>query len=274
MSIDFDGLGDHQKKFELEAAGRVLMPGIPVLARLDGRHFSTFTAGLKRPFDDRLTLCMQETAKALMHEFACDLAYTQSDEITLCWLNRDVTSQVIFGGRFQKICSSLAASASVRFNVEVRTNIRGYEQRVPTFDCRVWQVPNLKVAAENFLWREMDATKNSVSMAISSYEPHRGVLGLKTKERKQLLLEKHNVVWEDYPNSFKRGTYFKKFKEEKFLTQEELSMIPSKYRPGGKVFRSVIRELCFPKATSVTNLADVLFLDKPPVIAEGKVDAY
>jgi tRNA(His) guanylyltransferase len=95
MRIDFDKLGDVQKKFEQESAGAAIMPGIPVLARLDGRAFHSFVRGLNRPFDPSLSLCMRETAKFLVKETRPEVAYTQSDEITLAWLNpEDVETKI------------------------------------------------------------------------------------------------------------------------------------------------------------------------------------
>ena len=41
-----DALGDSMKLYEMEQAGRKLMLGLPILARIDGRAFHTFTRGL------------------------------------------------------------------------------------------------------------------------------------------------------------------------------------------------------------------------------------
>ena len=48
----FDTIGDRQKLYEQLPDGR-LLPGVPVLLRLDGRTFHTFTKGLGTPFDVR-----------------------------------------------------------------------------------------------------------------------------------------------------------------------------------------------------------------------------
>lgn len=80
-----DALGDRCKRFEAAEAGRRAMPGIPLLARLDGRAFHTFTRGLNRPFDERFGRCMVETARTLVDNLHALVAYTQSDEITLIW---------------------------------------------------------------------------------------------------------------------------------------------------------------------------------------------
>ena len=80
-----DPIGDRCKRFEGAEAGRRAMPGIPLLARLDGRAFHTFTRGLARPWDARFATCMLETTRTLVDELQALVGYTQSDEITLLW---------------------------------------------------------------------------------------------------------------------------------------------------------------------------------------------
>jgi tRNA(His) guanylyltransferase len=269
-SIDFDALGDIQKRFEQVEAGRSIMPGIPILARLDGRSFHNFTKSMKRPFDKAFTEAMQTTAKALLDEFNADVAYTQSDEITLAWTNPDAEqTKIMFGGKFQKLCSLLAAHASVVFNQEASEVFAWASISRPILDCRVWQVPNLEVAASNFLWREMDATKNSVSMAASTYFSAKKLEGIGTKERKYMLQVEKDVLWEKYPTHFKKGAYFAKRKVEKFLSKEELQWIKPEHRPTGPVLRNVIVELDIPPATRIINFEGVLFRGEQPTVETG-----
>lgn len=53
------------------------------MIRLDGVAFSTFTKGLPRPFDPKLTEAMVSTTVDLLAKFNASMAYTQSDEISL-----------------------------------------------------------------------------------------------------------------------------------------------------------------------------------------------
>lgn len=263
MSLDFENLGDVQKRFEQIEAGRAIMPGIPVLARLDGRSFHNYTRNFRKPFDEQLVHSMIQTTSSLVDEFKADVGYTQSDEITLAWINADDDeTKLMFGGKFQKLCSLLAAYGSVVFNKTIE-NFKD-DGTAASFDCRVWQVPNLKVAADNFLWREMDATKNSVSMAASHYFSPKQLLGKSTNERKDMLFLERGVRWEEYPTSYKKGTYVAKRKVEKFLTEQELAMIKPEFRPPGPVLRSVIQELDLPPATRITNFERVLFYGEEP----------
>ena len=78
-----DTLGDRMKQYELAEAGRRLPHDLPVCVRIDGKRFSRFTQGLRRPFDARLSRLMVDTARHLVAESGALAGYTQSDEISL-----------------------------------------------------------------------------------------------------------------------------------------------------------------------------------------------
>ena len=80
-----DGLGDRCKGYEAADAGRRAVRGQPLIARLDGRAFHTFTRDLKRPYEHGMSIAMIETARYLLDEMNALVGYTQSDEITLAW---------------------------------------------------------------------------------------------------------------------------------------------------------------------------------------------
>jgi tRNA(His) 5'-end guanylyltransferase len=77
-----DSLGDRMKGYEFQYSGQQLLPLIPIVARMDGKAFHTFTAGLKRPFDERLSRLMVATTKFLVQETNARVGYTQSDGAT------------------------------------------------------------------------------------------------------------------------------------------------------------------------------------------------
>ena len=268
-----DSLGDMMKEFELSEAGRKIMKGLPFIARLDGRAFHMFTKGLKRPYDERMSLCMIETAKFLVKETHASIGYTQSDEISIGWepkrSNNGEFSEILFGGRFQKLTSILAALASVKFFQLIQEHLPEKADKLPVFDCRVWQMPTLELAAKAFLWRELDATKNSISMAAHAYFPHKMLQGLGGSDKQQMLFER-GINWNDYPNFFKRGSYIQRRNYSCTLTNEERAKIPEKHRPEeGKLFtRSKIVELDLPKAQSIQNYASVLFFGVDPVLKQ------
>jgi tRNA(His) 5'-end guanylyltransferase len=263
---DFESLGDRQKAFESLEAARKLMPGVPVLVRLDGRAFHTFTRGLARPFDARLSRAMIETTKFLVQETHAAIGYCQSDEISLAFPNGDPAKAMLFDGRVQKLCSILASLATAKFNQLVAASIPEKAHLLPVFDARAWGLPDLDVAAEHFIWREADATRNSLTMAAHAHYSHKE-LHKAGFTKKHDLLHAKGVNWNDYPAFFKRGTYVRRETELRELCAQELARIPEKHRPTEPVMRSVVRELAMPPVTRVANLREVLFFGAEPVEA-------
>lgn len=267
MAKESDTLGDLMKSYEMSMAGVKVMKGIPLLARLDGRSFHSFTKGLPRPYDERLSTCMIETTKYLVEETHANVGYTQSDEISLAWfIPADSAADYMFDGRVQKLTSILAGLASAKFLRLVIEKIPEKADKIPVFDCRVWQVPTIDLAAQAFLWRELDATKNSISMAAHAYFSHKSLQGLNGSEKQERLWTEKGINWNDYPTFFKRGTYVQRKTFERELTEAERMAISEKHRPepGQKFTRSSIVELELPPAKRVANYADVLFFKEAP----------
>lgn len=261
---EFDAMGDRHKAFEVREAGRRLMPGLPVVVRLDGKAFHTFCRGLKKPYDERLSIAMRETTKVLVGETHAAIGYTQSDEITLVFPNLDVNKPMMYDGKVQKLCSLLAALASAKFNREIQERIPEKAHLLPVFDARVFSYPNLDLAAENLLWRESDATRNSLTMAASAYYSPKQLHKVGRAQQHDMLHEK-GINWNDYPAFFKRGTYIRRQSILKELTAEELARIPEKHRPLGPVVRSVMAELDMPPTTRISNLKEALFFGADPI---------
>lgn len=263
-----DTLGDRCKEYELAEAGRRAMRGLPLLARLDGRAFHTFTRGMARPYSTGMMRCMRETTAHLVDKFHAKVGYTQSDEITLAWYEpADSVSEYLFDGRFQKIASVLAGAASVAFYKAVRLHLPDKQGETPHFDCRVWQVPNLREASLAFLWREDDATKNSITMAASAFYSHTELHGKNSADKHEMLHAK-GVNWNDYPAHFKRGIYLQRQGHHVSLSLEELARIPEAHQPlGGVVWRTSVIGLDLPPIRQVTNREAVLFEGAHPQTA-------
>lgn len=251
---DFEKLGDRMKRYEV-VNQTYLVPGLPLIVRLDGRAFHTFTKGLEKPYDKRMSEAMQETTKYLVHEFNAKVAGTQSDEISLVFYTRE---DQLFNGRVEKIVSVLASVASVKFNSIISKTIPDKAHMLPVFDARAYNVPNLDIAAEQLIWREADATRNSLTMAAHHYfttkELHK--VGFKGKHD---LLHSVGVNWNDYPNFFKKGSYFSRVTRSRLLTEEELSHIPEQYRPTGLVDRTEVEEIELPPLKEVEVAKNLLF---------------
>lgn len=200
-----DSLGDRLKTYERLSTSQTFIPNLPIYIRLDGRSFSKFTKGLERPYDENFSKLMIETTKFLVKELDATIGYTQSDEISLV-LKNQYGKGCIFNGRVDKLLSISAGLASAYFNKHLTKYLPSKTEEVPVFDSRAFNVPNEDEAANCILWREQDATKNSIQMAGHHYFSHKELHQKNTKTIREMLLKKE-VVWEDYPNHFKYGTY-------------------------------------------------------------------
>jgi tRNA(His) 5'-end guanylyltransferase len=268
-------LGDYLKEFENVENGRKCLLGQPLLVRLDGRAFHTFTKDLKRPYDTRLSTLMSETSVYLVKHTQAHVAYTQSDEITLAWYLEDNRHEqkvfqrerrqvppkryeYFFDGRFQKLSSICAAMASTYFNKNLAKHLPEKANLMPIFDARAWSVPTLNDAYLNFLWREQDAIKNSITMAALALFPHKKLQNVNGLVKKQML-KQAGAPWEDMPTFFKRGVYVKRVDSNRLLTAEECKNIPIEHRPTGPTLRSDVQEVFFPELSSIENPEKYLF---------------
>ena len=117
MSNAKDSLGDRMKAYE-NVSRNYLTRKIPVIIRIDGKSFHTFTRGMEKPFDAILTETMKRTMKYLCENIqGCAFGYTQSDEITLVLTDYDnPTTDAWFGYNIQKMASVSASMATLAFN--------------------------------------------------------------------------------------------------------------------------------------------------------------
>ena len=222
-------IGTRMKEYE-EVTNFRLTNKIPVIIRLDGRSFHTFTKGFKKPFDDMFAHCMEVTMKRLCEEISgCIFGYTQSDEITLVLIddkNNKGESNPWFDNRVQKIASVSAGMATLYFNEAFEKALSLYDQFVfsenacwedeedfrfrerkkhtATFDSRVFNIPENEVL-NNLIWRQNDATKNSINSLAQSHFKHRELQNKTTSEMQNMLLTQKSINWNDTPTRHKRG---------------------------------------------------------------------
>jgi len=278
--MDKSTLGDRLKSYEALSTSRQLMPNCPVYARIDGRSFHTFCRGLEKPYSKAFIETMQETCRFLVEETNACLGYVQSDEISLGWEN---IIKAPFDGRIQKLESNIASLAGAKFvhyimshSIENTMNLfNRVEKTIPSFDCRVFNVPNMDELANSFLWRENDAIKNSVSGMALHFYSHRELQNRNTDEKIHMMRMKGHCFYEDTDMDFVRGTYFQRKVYTKELTDEELSKIPSKQlsamekNSDGKcvVVRSKVDRLEIPyRLTDIENRNGVLFNNETAVL--------
>lgn len=265
-----DSLGDRMKAYEARESDRRFLPMVPVYARIDGRNFSAFTRGMRRPYDIAMTEVMVRTTEAMVEETHARIGYTQSDEISLVWLADRSDSSIFFDHLVSKMTSVLASYATAAFILALRDE-GSYADRIdhlPHFDCRVFQVPTKSEAANVFLWREQDATKNAVSMAARAVYSHNALDHKSGPEMQEMLFAK-GINFNDYPAFFKRGTFVRRETVWREFTADELHAIPDAHRPASdtKVQRSQIKRLDMPRFGSVTNREAVIFDGANPEVS-------
>lgn len=264
-----DILGDRMKMYEKQDSQKLQTFLTPIIARMDGRSFHTFTKGLNRPFDKNFSDCMIKTTELLVKETGACIGYTQSDEITLLWYNENPNSQIWFDGKVQKMVSQLAAQATLFFYREVVKRLPDYADKLPSFDARVWNVPSKADGVDALLWRELDAIKNSVSMAANKYFSDKELHG-KHGNQKLAMLQSVGVDWNDYPTHFKRGTYVQRRKVMTMFSSEELENLSAKHaartNPDLVVERSVVDVVNLPPMNRISNREDVIFYGAAPVL--------
>jgi tRNA(His) guanylyltransferase len=271
----FDSLGDRIKTYERMGNVERLMPGLPVIVRLDGKSFHNYTRSLEKPFCRPLMRCMQECTYSLMQETGAVCGYTQSDEITLVLWQPDWKSQLYFDGKVAKINSVLASMCSVRFNYVseslsdcfIRDKNHG---RFAYFDCRCFNVPSLEEGVNVLVWREQDAVRNSIQMLGQHYFSHSKLQGKSCDEIQEMLFQEHQINWNDLEVEKKRGTYFLKKVKRTPVSEEELEKLPAKHaarnNPNLMVDRQVIERAELPILTKIVNRVEVIFQGREPQV--------
>ena len=203
-----DSLGDRMKVYERVPDTR-LIPRMPVIIRVDGKAFHTLTRGMDRPWDLRLVRAMQKVARDLCKDIhGAQLAYVQSDEVSLLLTDWDrFGTQSWMGYRIQKMASLAGAMATESFGRHFREEFAGskFEGRKPLFDARVSSYPRHEVV-NYFLWRQQDATRNSIQMLARAHFSHKQCHQKNGSQLQDMLHEEHGINWNDIPTHLKRGT--------------------------------------------------------------------
>ena len=257
-----DDLGDRMKEYEGQWAYKA-MKGLPVMVRLDGRCFSKFTIGMARPYDKRLSDLMIATTTYLVKETVANIGYTQSDEISLTYHG----DEIFFDGKIQKLVSVISSLCTAYFNRNYFFHFEKESHDLATFDCRVWQVPSLMEGSNVFLWRELDASKNSVSMACRHYYDHKDMVDKSSREMHDMLFLK-GINWNDYPVFFKRGTWIRRKTILREFHETEISNLPSNHdarqNPKMKFQRTIIEPLEMGRFGIVANRVGVIYRGENP----------
>lgn len=223
------GLAERMKEYE-QASKTYLPRRLPVIIRIDGNAFHTFTKGLKKPFDDLVLDSMVGATKACCkHIPGCKLAYTQSDEISLLVVNyENLDTAAWFDNAVQKLVSVSASIATMAFNKTFKDDAiawldnyaeawntgpadEKYAERIigkmdaALFDARAFVLPQEEVA-NYFIWRQQDAIRNSIQAVAQAHFSQKQLSGKNCSEVKDMLQAEKGVDWDALPTHQKLGS--------------------------------------------------------------------
>ena len=215
--MDKTTLGDRMKNNYENISRYYLTRRMPVIIRIDGKSFHTFTRGFKKPFDDVFVKTMQDTMKYLCENIqGCVLGYTQSDEISLVLVDyAELTTDAWFGNNLQKMCSVSASMATMAFNKFFYINMPTDEENSGTyykalekgamFDSRVFTIPKEEVC-NALIWRQQDATRNSIQSVGQANFSQKELHGKSCNNIQDMLMIQKGINWNDYATTLKRGS--------------------------------------------------------------------
>jgi len=231
-------LDDRMKCYE-DVYASTLMRRTPVILRLDGRAFHTFTKGMGRPFDERLGTCMALAAMAVAEDAqGCKTFYVQSDEASFLLTDYDRhETEPWLGNDVQKMVSFAASRMTGVFNTNMKA--KGGPSGA-MFDARAFNVPREDVV-NYFLWRARDWERNSLQMYCRSVFSHKE-LNCKNAEAMHNML--HDVgrnwtrdlmgVWRNGYLAVKEDRYWRVWTETKWdyavleaTLQQSIEQVPT-----------------------------------------------
>ena len=233
-----DSLGDRMKTFYENIPKTHLTRRQPVIIRIDGKAFHTFTRGFERPFDNILIESMQETMKYLCENIqGCKMGYCQSDEISLLITDyENINTAAWFDYQVQKMCSIAASMATLAFNrvfskvfykwgnenlpdwdvggtnkpvdeklIKLCNIYESASEKGAMFDARCFSIPKEEVC-NYFLWRQNDCVRNSIQMVAQANFSHKQLQNKSCDELQEMLWQEKNINWNDFEIVKKRGS--------------------------------------------------------------------
>ena len=232
-----DALGDRMKDFYEDRTRTKLARRTNTVIRIDGKAFHTYTKGLKRPFDQGLMEDMNRTTEFLCQNIqGAKFGYVQSDEISILITDYDdISTHAWFDGNLQKMASIAASLATAKFNQlrMARSTWEGHDIegmldhddiqnfKLAMFDARVFQIPYQEEVFNYFIWRQQDATRNSISSVAQAHFSSKELHGKKTGEMQDMLMLQKGINWNDFTPREKRGSLIRKV-EKKFIKSDSI----------------------------------------------------
>lgn len=197
-----DSLGDRMKGYE-RVTDFVLTRRMPLIVRVDGRCFHTWTRGAEKPFDPVIVGAMVSATAELAKDMqGCKLAYVQSDEASFLLTDYDtLEAQPWFGNALQKIVSVAASLFTAVFNWREFPHAETPAQ----FDARAFSLPQEEIA-NYFLWRARDCRRNSINAMAQAHFSSKQLDGVSTDERLEMLGDA-GQSWADLDPVYRCGMF-------------------------------------------------------------------
>jgi tRNA(His) 5'-end guanylyltransferase len=248
--VKFEELDNRMRVFET-AHDHCVLPGLYIIARLDGRSFTRLTKDVHKfeaPFDERFRDMMLTTVEHLMN---CGIdiiyGYTQSDEISLLF----ALDESSFNRKTRKLNSVLSGEASAKFSLLLGD--------IACFDCRISQLPNTTEVANYFRWRSEDAHRNSLNSYCYWYLRKDGhtatkatsiMKGLSVADKNELLFQR-GIIYNHLPNWQKRGSglYWEEY--------EKMGFNPQTNETVSAIRRRIKRELDLPMKEEYNQFIEI-----------------
>ena len=74
----------------------------------------------------------------------------------------------------------------------------------------------------NLIWRQQDATRNSINSVAQSLFSHKEIQGINSKDLQNKMLTEKDVNWNNYPTHLKRGCCAIKNEDGKWFLDKEI----------------------------------------------------
>lgn len=206
--MDKSSIGDRFKGYEKQSS-RELLRRTPVIVRVDGKAFHTYTQGME-VFDQGMEACRSSVMSFLSRNIQnAVFAYCQSDEISILlkdWTT--LTTQPYFGNKQSKIESVIASMATAVWNRHANIYLpEKQHNQFALFDARAFNVP-MEEVCNYFVWRQQDATRNSIQMLGRKHFSHKQLHKKNTNQIQEMLLTKKDINWNDIEIWKRRGSCY------------------------------------------------------------------
>ena len=192
----------------------------PVILRLDGVAFHTFTKGLNKPFDGTLSNLFMLTCEDLIKNIQnARFIYCQSDEISILLNSYEKEeTQPWLDYRIEKLCSIATSLTTNSFNKYIRhiidifnsidrpDFIDKWQNKLfkANFDCRCFNLPLYEVS-NYFIYRQMDCIRNSKSKFAQAYFSQKQLNNVNSDQAIEMVKTKFNIDWNETQLVQQRG---------------------------------------------------------------------